>query len=98
MYVYLVRRRANGVAIPPEQLRKLQPLKADLHMGANHSRPLGRVSTQAWVFNPTPGPDVIPRLHDARVTSMAQGGLSLTGMEEIDGVLYAQSWWCRSRT
>ena len=25
---------------------------------------------------------------------MAQGGMNLTGFEEVDGVLYAQSWWC----
>ena len=63
MYFLLVRRRVNGVAIPYDQLRMIQPLKADIHIGDHHSEPLGRVSTQAWVFNPAPGPDIIPRLH-----------------------------------
>ncbi|WGV23150.1 hypothetical protein QIY50_21225 [Pseudomonas putida] len=39
------------------------------------SEPLGRVSTPAWVFNPSPGPDIIPRLHDAKFNGMAQLGL-----------------------
>lgn len=56
---------------------------------------LGRVFTRAWVFNPTPGPDIIPRLHDAKVNGMAQLGMNINGIEEIDGVMYAQSWWCR---
>ena len=90
MYFLLVRRRVNGVAIPTSQLR------ADIHIGDHHSEPLGRVATQAWVFNPTPGPDVIPRLHDARVNGMAQLGMNINGIEEIDGVMYAQSWWCRA--
>jgi hypothetical protein len=27
---------------------------------------------------------------------MAQLGININGVEEIDGVLYAQSWWCRA--
>jgi len=54
MYFLLVRRRVNGVAIPNDQLRKIKPLRADIHIGDHHSEPLGRVATQAWVFNPTP--------------------------------------------
>ncbi|EKT4495439.1 hypothetical protein QEM27_003188 [Pseudomonas putida] len=96
MYFLLVRRRVNGVAIPSDQLRKVQPLRADIHIGDHHSEPLGRVSTQAWAFNPSPGPDIIPRLHDAKLNGMAQLGININGVEEIDGVLYAQSWWCRA--
>ena len=96
MYFLIVRRRARGIAIPPEQLRKVPALRADVHIGDHHSEPLGRVSTQAWVFNPTPGPDISPRLHDAKVNGMAQLGMNINGVEEIDGVLFAQSWWCRA--
>ncbi|MGJ3439361.1 hypothetical protein AAZU54_05105 [Pseudomonas sp. Je.1.5.c] len=96
MYFLLVRRRVNGVAIPTSQLRKITPLRADIHIGDNHSEPLGRVATQAWVFNPTSGPDVIPRLHDAKVNGMAQLGMNINGIEEIGGVVYAQSWWCKA--
>ena len=34
--------------------------------------------------------------HDSDLTGMAQGGMNITGVEEVDGVLYAQSWWCRA--
>ncbi|WP_313456430.1 hypothetical protein [Pseudomonas sp.] len=96
MYFLLVRRREYGVAIPHDQLRRVPALRADVHIGDHHSEPLGRVATQAWVFNPTPGPDIIPRLHDAKVNGMAQLGININGVEEIDGVMYAQLWWCRA--
>jgi len=96
MYFLLVRRRVNGVAIPSDQLRKIKALRADNHIGDHQSEPLRRVVTQAWVFNPTPGPDIIPRLHDAKVNGMAQLGMNINGVEDIDGVLYAQAWWCRT--
>ncbi len=70
-------------------------MHADVHIINCHSDPLNRFATQAWVFNPAPGPDVIPRLHDAKISNMAQLGMHISGVEEIDGVLYAQSWWCR---
>ncbi|MND58160.1 hypothetical protein D3C80_493060 [compost metagenome] len=70
--------------------------EADIHIGDHHSEPLGRVSTQAWVFNSSPGSDILPRLHDAKLNGMAQLGLNINGIEEIDGALYAQSWWCRA--
>jgi hypothetical protein len=59
MYFLLVRRRVNGVAMPSDQLRKVKPQRSDIHIGDHQSEPLG------WVFNLTPGPDIIPRLHDA---------------------------------
>lgn len=84
------------MALPSDRLRKIKPLRVDVHIGDHHSEPLGRVSTQAWVFNPTPGHDVILRLRDAKVNGMAQLGININGIEEIDGALYAQSWWCRT--
>lgn len=96
MSFLIVRRRVNGVAIPAEQLRKVLPLRADVHIGDPHSELLGRISTQACMFIPTPGPDIIPRLHDAKVNGMAQLGININGLEEVDGALYAQSWWCRA--
>ncbi|UBM27693.1 phage tail length tape measure family protein [Pseudomonas sp. p1(2021b)] len=49
-----------------------------------------------YMFTPLPSGEVIPRLHDACVNGMAQLGMNITGVEEVDGVLYAQSWWCRA--
>ncbi|MNJ62279.1 hypothetical protein D3C77_581160 [compost metagenome] len=74
----------------------MQPLLVAIHIGESPSDTLGRSTTSAWVFNASPGTDTIPRLLDARVTGMAQGGMNITGVEEVDGVLYAQSWWCRA--
>jgi len=69
MYFLLVRRRVNGVAIPSDQLRKIKALRADIHIGDHQSEPLGRVATQAWVFNPTPGPDIIRACMTPRSTA-----------------------------
>ena len=96
MYFLLVRRRERGIAIPGDQLKKIQPMRADVHIEYGLSKVLGRYCIEAWVFNPTPGPDIIPRLHDACVTGI-QLGMNITGLEEVDGVLYAQSWWCRAQ-
>ncbi|TFF38150.1 hypothetical protein [Pseudomonas sp. RIT623] len=95
MYFLLVRRRERGVAIPNDKLAKIKPLRADVHIEYGHSRVFGRPCIEAWVFNPTPGGDIIPRLHDACVNGMAQLGMNITGFEEVDGVLCSQSWWCR---
>lgn len=47
------------------------------------------------MFNPSSRPEIIPHLHDAKVNGMVQLGMNINGVEDIDGVLYAQSWWCR---
>lgn len=85
----------RGVAITSDRLKKIQPLRADVHTEYSQSKVLGRPSIEAWVFNPTPSGDIIPRLHDACVNGMAQQGMNITGFEEVEGVLYSQSWWCR---
>ncbi|HKS12940.1 MAG TPA: hypothetical protein VJS90_07845 [Pseudomonas sp.] len=95
MRFLIVRRRALGVAIPTEQLRKIEPVLGDIHINESHCAALGRLSTQAWVFSSTPGAVVIPRLLDAHVNGMAQRGMNINGVEEVDGALFAQSWWCR---
>lgn len=95
MYFLIVRRRERGVAIPNEQLAKIKPLRADVHLHECHSAALGRCCIEAWVFNPAPSADIIPRLLDAKVNGMGSLGLNITGVEDVDGVLYAQSWWCR---
>lgn len=95
MNFLIVRRRERGVAIPSERLNKIQPVKGDIHILESHSQALGRPCVQAWIFKSDPGPDVLPRLLDAKVNGMAQLGMNINGVEEIDGALYAQSWWCR---
>lgn len=95
MMCLVVRRREKGRAIPSKELDKIVPLREDVHITEDNSDIFGRGSCMAWLFKTGPGPDIIPRLHDARVTGMAQNGMNITGVESIDGVLYSQSWWCR---
>ncbi|MGC5702942.1 hypothetical protein J4P02_22305 [Pseudomonas sp. NFXW11] len=95
MNFLIVRRRERGVAIPAERLRKIQPVKGDVHIVESHSKALGRTCVEAWIFKSGPGPDVFPRLLDAKINGMAQLGLNISGLEEVDGAMYAQSWWCR---
>lgn len=95
MYFLIVRRRERGIAIPPDKLKNVRPLRGDVHIEYSNSKVLGRPCIEAKVFNPTPGPGIIPPLHDACVNGMAQLGMNITGFESVDGTLYAQSWWCR---
>ncbi|WP_337154974.1 hypothetical protein [Pseudomonas protegens] len=95
MNFLIVRRRERGAAIPSERLSKIQPVKGDIHILESHSQALGRPCVQAWIFKSDPGPDLFPRLLDAKVNGMAQLGMNINGVEEVDGALYAQSWWCR---
>ena len=89
MYFDLIRRRERGIAIPGDQLRKVQSSRADIQIGEYQSPVLGRVTTQTTVFNCTSGPDIVSPLLDAKVTGMATLGMNITGVEEIDGVLDA---------
>lgn len=95
MRFLIVQRRALGVAIPKEQLRQTVPIKGDVIISECPDPEFGRSVFSACVYNSGPGPDIIPRLHDVKITGMTQGGLNLTGVEKIGDAYYAQSWWCR---
>ncbi len=60
-----------------------------------HSKELGRNCVKSWIFKSDPAPDVSPWLLDAKINGMAKLGLNISGLEEVEGALYAQSWWCR---
>jgi hypothetical protein len=40
-------------------------------------------------------PQPLPPLHDAALSWMGPNGFVISGVEFIDGVAFAQSWWCR---
>nr|BFD42490.1 hypothetical protein FFPRI1PSEUD_39890 [Pseudomonas sp. FFPRI_1] len=84
MNFLIVRRRERGVAIPAERLSKTPLVKGDVHLVETHSQELGRSCIQAWIFKSHPGPDVFPRLLDAKINSIAQLGLNNSGLEEVD--------------
>lgn len=96
MRYLIVCRRRLGVALDQAQLRKAEPVRGDVHIMEIHDKTLGRSTTSAFIFKPSPHmPDLLPRLLDVKVTGMASNGMNLTGVEDIDGALYSQSWWCR---
>jgi hypothetical protein len=37
----------------------------------------------------------LPPLHEAALSWMGPNGFVISGVEIIDGVAFAQSWWCR---
>lgn len=95
MYFLITPRRRNGVALSKEELRRTPPVRGDIHIHECRNDQLGRATFSAWVFNSGSGPDILPQLHDVKITGMAQGGMNLNGIEQIGDVFYAQSWWCR---
>jgi hypothetical protein len=91
----VVRMRHRGVAIPRDQLRKSEPLKIDVLIETSLCEDIGRHSRVARCFSANPNHEPLPRLYDAQVNSMAPLAMVITGVEFVDGVGYAQSWWCR---
>lgn len=58
---------------------------------------LGRAAIVAMVRGdgtPTTAPDALPRLYDAEIRTMGTNGLTISGLEFVNGVAYAQSWHC----
>jgi hypothetical protein len=96
MHYLIVRRRHFGVAIEKIELRKIEPVRADIQITEIPNDRLGRTTISAWLFSSAPNaPDILPPLLDVRITSMATNGMSLSGVEQIGDAFYAQSWWCR---
>ncbi|WP_397448106.1 hypothetical protein [Pseudomonas sp. NA-150] len=96
MMYLIVQRRRLGVALDKRALHRADPVRGDIQIAENHSAQLGRVTVEAWIFTSAPGAiDVLPRLHDVRVTNMGSIGMNLTGIERIGDAFYSQSWWCR---
>ncbi|UQI33110.1 hypothetical protein M3M50_10920 [Pseudomonas bijieensis] len=95
MKFLIVQRRVLGVAIPKNELRNVQPVIGDIIISECPDPDFGRSVFSAMVFNSGPGPDILPRLHDVKITGMAHNGMNLTGVEKIGDAFYSQSWWCR---
>jgi hypothetical protein len=91
-------RRRLGVALSKQEVSKAIPVKADVHITERHDEGLGRSTTMAYLFSASRHQTVpLPDLLDAKITGMAQNGINIniTGIEEVDGAYYFQSWWCR---
>jgi len=95
MHLLITPRRRLGVALTKQEISTAVPIKGDVHINEDKNSTLGRATLVASVFNTAPGPHRLPPLLDASVTSMATLGMNISGIEEVDGVFYFQSWWCR---
>ncbi|MFJ3486563.1 hypothetical protein ACIPL1_24640 [Pseudomonas sp. NPDC090202] len=96
MWFLVTPRRRLGVALSKKEVSNYKAIKADVHILEQHHGGLGRSTILAFLFSASPHePLPLPSLIDAKVTGMAQNGMNITGIEEVDGAFYFQSWWCR---
>ena len=95
MYFLITPRRRQGVALSAAELRDMKPIKGDVNIHECKDDDLGRYTNVAHVMNFGSGPDIIPRLVDAKVTNLATHGMNITGVEKVGDAYYFQSWWCR---
>ncbi|MDE1167218.1 MAG: hypothetical protein PW845_18035 [Pseudomonas sp.] len=96
MQLLVTRRRHLGQALEATAVRAMQPVKGDLQLARCKVPCLGRETNVARVLPVDPlGSAPIPDLLEAMLTGMSTTGFNLTGIEEVEGALYAQSWWCR---
>jgi hypothetical protein len=97
MYFLITRMREKGVARDWKDIRQTSGIRADINIRNQMCEQLNRTSEVAEVRPQGMPLDAvpIPPLLDARLSGMATNAFTLSGLEEIDGCLYAQSWWCR---
>jgi hypothetical protein len=66
-------------------------------VGEERSEVFGRTTKFARFHLPgTDEPQPIPTLHEVTLSHMGLQGFVLTGIEVVDEVAYAPSWWCRN--
>lgn len=95
MYFNVRQMRIEGRAIEPRKLRGANPIYGDVRIETYKSEELGRQSSMARLVQSNPlERSAIPILLDATLHGMSTNGFVLSGIEIIDGVAYAQSWWC----
>ena len=96
MHLLITPRRRLGVALSAKEVSKAHPVKADVHMREQNDERVGRTTMTAYLFSTSPRqPEILPRLIDASVTGLGTLGMNISGIEEVDGAFYFQSWWCR---
>jgi hypothetical protein len=96
MYFHITQMRRLGVALPLDEIRSTKPLEGDVYVQTEQSKPLNRQAEVATVRKKnSAGPEPLNPLLDARLSGMATGAFVLSGVEEIDGCLYAQAWYCK---
>ena len=97
MYFLITPMREKGVARPWKDIHGSNPVRGDINISNKMCEQLNRTSDIA-MLRPNGMPcDRVPLspLLDARLSGMATNAFTISGLEEVDGVLYAQSWYCR---
>ncbi|MCK1789662.1 hypothetical protein L9059_05575 [Pseudomonas sp. TNT19] len=96
MHMLVTPMRRCGIALTPQERRLYPPIKGNVMVNSENNSVLGRCANVACVDVGMPNdPDPLPKLLDATLAGMAITGFVLSGIECIDGCVYAQSWWCR---
>ncbi len=97
MYFLITVMRENGVVREWKVIRQTVGIRGDINIRNQMCEQLNRTSDIAEIRPAGMPLDAVPLLPlmDARLSGMATNAFTLSGLEEIDGCLYAQSWWCR---
>lgn len=96
MYFEITPMRVRGRPLSQKELRSAKSIRGDVHLRLEPNTLLGRPSPIAYLHNVPFNEKQDVLLYDAVVTTLASGGGTITGIELIDGVAYAQSWWVRA--
>lgn len=96
MMLYVVRMRERGRPLNLDERRAAQPARGNV-MITHESNILGRSSVVATMTGEMPMDELrLPELMDCQLHSMAHNAFVLSGVEEIEGITYAQAWLCRA--
>ena len=96
MRCLVTRRMRLGKPIEVDEVRAAPATLGDLRVYETKCVALGRNSRTASVQGRCKIEESeLPLLYEAVLSWMAPNGFVLSGLEEEDGCLYAQSWLCR---
>ncbi|KDR37822.1 hypothetical protein [Caballeronia glathei] len=88
--------RVRGKALEHYEVQKTPGVRGDMIVVQEKSTALNRYSNIArFQVTGVSDPQPMPPLHDAVLSWMGPNGFVLSGIEFVDGVSCAQSWWCR---
>jgi hypothetical protein len=91
----IVPMRVKGRPLGKRERKDIKPVVADVHIRMENESPLGRPSRIAEVHRTPPYEMKYMILYDATIEGMATTGAVITGVEIVDDIAYAQSWWIR---
>ncbi|WP_455823866.1 hypothetical protein [Pseudomonas graminis] len=96
MHMLITPMRCLGVPLTPQERKRYVAIRGDVRVAPEMREELGRSSNVARVVAGMPlEAEPLPRLLDATLSGMAPTGFVLSGIEQVAGCAYAQSWWCR---